>query len=379
MIEFKGECGHTIRARDEDAGKVVRCSYCGREALVTQEAHDELDALFDEVEETGVYDPQATKVGQRAHRSTQRGKTPAAARKRAAPGFDPFAVALKMTYVAVIIIAAVVAWKYGKGLYDSWSAQRGTTTPTAAGTPSPAESGPRPGASTSDKRYGLLTDRLPRGHFGAYVSSVPRGAMIFHLSEHGVVDSILTNPAAEKHMRTNTDVRIPQPGAQTFAVALQIANQDLMDLPGYKGLRKQLSSPEYGYDKDKAAVQYFVPDGSVATRVESIRGRRYLVRYYEVVTEKNHWTAVTAMFLPRDAGLTELIEHHLPRRENYGFDEAYITQELDFHDISPAQQTVIMDFLRRVGRVCYQKEGGWYHSFQIEVSDGYLKWDELGR
>ena len=37
MIEFKAECGHTIRAKDEDVGKVVRCAYCGREAQVPED------------------------------------------------------------------------------------------------------------------------------------------------------------------------------------------------------------------------------------------------------------------------------------------------------------------------------------------------------
>jgi translation initiation factor IF-2 len=34
MIEFKAECGHTVRAKNEDAGQAVRCSYCGKAAKV---------------------------------------------------------------------------------------------------------------------------------------------------------------------------------------------------------------------------------------------------------------------------------------------------------------------------------------------------------
>ena len=71
MIEFKAECGHTVRAKDEDAGKVVRCSYCGREAPVPSkgEDRDELEYLFSEVEKTGVYEAQSGRERRRRMRA----------------------------------------------------------------------------------------------------------------------------------------------------------------------------------------------------------------------------------------------------------------------------------------------------------------------
>jgi len=53
MIVFKAECGHTVRAKDEDAGGVVRCSYCGRNAKVPETDDTSLDLLLGEIEQTG--------------------------------------------------------------------------------------------------------------------------------------------------------------------------------------------------------------------------------------------------------------------------------------------------------------------------------------
>ena len=95
MIEFKGECGHTIRAKDDDAGKVVRCSYCGKEAQVPEE-EDELDFLLTEVERTGDFDPPKSR-----RRAKPRPSAAAGPPIRPKSDFNPFGVALKMCYAAL--------------------------------------------------------------------------------------------------------------------------------------------------------------------------------------------------------------------------------------------------------------------------------------
>ena len=87
MIEFKAECGHTVRARDEDAGSVVRCTYCGRNAEVPDK-DAELDFLFRDVKQPE--DP-----GKR--RRQRRKPKPAAAADGKPSTFDPFTVVISPT------------------------------------------------------------------------------------------------------------------------------------------------------------------------------------------------------------------------------------------------------------------------------------------
>ncbi len=49
MIEFKADCGHIIQAPDRDAGKIVKCAYCGRE-IEAPAPTEEPDILFQEVD-----------------------------------------------------------------------------------------------------------------------------------------------------------------------------------------------------------------------------------------------------------------------------------------------------------------------------------------
>ncbi len=77
MIEFKADCGHTVRARDEDGGGVVRCSYCGKPAPVPENNADDLDFLFTDVEQDGT----DGKPGKK-----RRGRTARAPKRKKAPG-----------------------------------------------------------------------------------------------------------------------------------------------------------------------------------------------------------------------------------------------------------------------------------------------------
>ena len=98
MIEFKAECGHTVRARDEDAGGVVRCSYCGKPANVPEETGDELDFLFNDIDQPDELPRSRRKRGRKKAR-TKRARAPGA--------FNPFAVVLKLCYAALLIAIVI--------------------------------------------------------------------------------------------------------------------------------------------------------------------------------------------------------------------------------------------------------------------------------
>lgn len=361
MIEFKGECGHTIRARDEDSGKIVRCSYCGKEALVTRQAQDDLDVLFDQVEQTGSYDAQATKVGQKFHKVKKRQEKRLAAGKPAA-AFDPFDIAMKMTYVAVVIIVAFVGMKYVPGLYQSLTG--GTSEPPVNEVVDNTPVNRKPVAAL---RRGLLTESLSAKQEGVYVSSVPPGAGIYHLPKTSVTGSILEDPMANKNARTNRALRL-NPGKHTIAVAIRINDAELMDLLGYKDLRRKIEDGVPGIEQE--IRRYFVPDGSVATRIEKLRGTLHLVRVFECEVDSQTWESTTALFLPRDLGPKETMEY-LPSKKRFGFDDAQVQSELKFYDVTGADMTYVEDALERIGAFSYRNpENGGYRLFRIDPASG---------
>ena len=101
MIEFKADCGHTVRAKDENAGGVVRCSYCGKETQVPESGGDELDFLFRDLE-------QGEEVSRKARRKRRKaGGPPTSGGARRRP-FDPFAVVLRLCYAAGLIVIVIV-------------------------------------------------------------------------------------------------------------------------------------------------------------------------------------------------------------------------------------------------------------------------------
>ncbi|HRX87134.1 MAG TPA: hypothetical protein P5572_19075 [Phycisphaerae bacterium] len=376
MIEFKGECGHLIRARDEDAGKVVRCSYCGREAVVARPpTDDEGENLLDAVEQTGVFDADATRAVRKSHKRRKR------AEKRLAQGksatVDPFAVILKMTYVAVIIVIGAVVWKYVPGLYQQLAGASPTPTPTAVAeaTPPPAAT-PGPVHPTElTERRGLLTASLEIHPDGAYVASVPAGGLVLHLAEGGAVDAVFNRDDAQTDLRTNALLKL-NPGRHTIAVAVRINDPLLMRMPGYPDLRRALESSDSTSESEKRLASWLLPDDDVTARTVRIGKYRYVARVYDVDV-RGGWVGVTALFLPREP-LGDLMTF-LPTGRVYGFDTANVERELTFYRVPAEDRPLLLDALARVGRMAYRPaEDKPYRMFQIDPVDGAVTTDSLG-
>jgi hypothetical protein len=376
MIEFKGDCGHLIRARDEDLGKVVRCSYCGKEAVVVRAggAHDPESDLLDAVEQTGEYDAYATKAVRKSHKARKR------AEKRLAKGksanVDPFAVILKMTYVAVVIVIGAVVWKYVPGLYESLTGNSGPS-PTPDGGGQVVQATPQatpPAGPVSASKHGLLTDRLDIHPQGVYVASVPESALIFHATGWGLGEQVLTDKDATQERRAPGAVKLAA-GRHTVAVAVRINDPGLMRMPGYRELRRALEA-NAGRDASKRMAAYFMPDDHVAQTLVRIGKYQYLVRIYEVDVD-GMWLAITALFLPR-ADLSAVMAH-LPAQTRFGFSRADVERELAFYEVSREDTRLLLDALARIGRMGYRHEpDGPYRMFQIDPVDGAITSEQLG-
>lgn len=363
MIEFKGECGHLIKAREEDAGKVVRCSYCGAESLVVNPDGQDFDRLFNEMERTGEYDKRATKSLRKQHRAEKK----AAAIEAGAT--DPIDVIKKMIYVAIAVIVIAITWSQGVKIIRSLPDKPGVSIsksnggqPASSPTPTPAP----------QSRRGLLTTRLDANQQGVYVTSVPGPCDVFVVEDWDMRSSIINAPEADFNVRTDSAVRLPA-SRRFIAVAIRLNHSELMSLPGYPELRRRIERDDY---TNSDLETFFARDESIATRVDERSSSKYLVRVFEVRVSTRVWQQVTALFLP-DQPIGALVDR-LGNRDNYGFNMEDVKRELAFYQVDPADHDAIIKALRRIGLVVYTpQDGSAARSFRIDLGSGALTSFEL--
>ena len=367
MIEFKAECGHTVRVKDEDSGKVVRCSYCGRETQAPEKGTGagDLEYLFAEVEKTGAYDTPVDH--KRLKRMRGKGKPPPLPKRGG--GFDPFSLVLKICYLGAVVF--VLIW-VGKTVH------RQVTAPdTGPGRQGVAGKQPGGGSSSgsppSAAKVGLLQPRLSPGGSGIYVNSVPGGAEVF-VTVKGAVrksESIFRCRADQLActLRSGEIADRLSPGNEyDIYVALRINDPNLMQLPGYAERRRAHEAS----GNDSLFEDYFLPDGAVGVMTDILpNGPMKIVRKYECKVFERTWSPVIALFLP-DLPLADLLRY-LPAQKTFGFNEEEVGAELEFHGIDSTDRKYMIDILRRIGIAPYRDEDtGLYRIFAISLTDGSI-------
>ncbi|UCG16976.1 MAG: hypothetical protein JSV19_02865 [Phycisphaerales bacterium] len=366
MIEFKAECGHTVRVKDEDSGKVVRCSYCGRETQAPEKGAgtSDLEYLFSEVEKTGAYDTPSDQ--KRLKR--MRGKSKGAPLPKSDGGLDPFSVVLKICYLCAVVV--VLIW-VGKTVYRQVTTPE--TVPGRRGVAGKQPGGSSSGTPASAGKVGLLQPRLSPGGSGIYVNSVPGGAEVF-VTVKGAVrksESVLRCRADQLActLRSGEIADRLSPGNEyDIYVALRINDPNLMKLPGYAERRRahEVSG------NDNLFEDYFLPDGAVGVMTDTLpNAPMKIVRKYECRVFERTWSPVIALFLP-DLPLADLLRY-LPVQKTFGFNEDEVGAELEFHGIGSTDRKYMIDILRRIGIAPYRDEDtGLYRIFAISLTDGSI-------
>jgi len=366
MIEFKGECGHTIRAKDGDEGKVVRCSYCGREAQVPTSDENELDFLFSELGS--------------AEAGEARGRKPARVKKRppggigpesTRGGFNPFAVAVKMGYGAIIIIVLIVAAKkahqYLGPMLDRQSSSGQRNSARAA------DQGEEPAGRPGEPRRGYVCGKLSR-RSGILVTAVPADALVRYreLSDRQDLSEVSLFGDPDPQIKEGrAPVTIDHKGStlSEWEVAVAVPDYDaqLRRYPGYDDLRRRLRDDREGALDNADA--YFLPDGAIRlSLVKEPQRPMLLVRTYRVAVTGAHWVLVTALFLP-DQPLEQNMPY-LPRKRCFGFDEDLAREELGWFEVPADQGQLIIDALQRIGSVTYQDLEDEYLKFSVALPEG---------
>ncbi len=374
MIEFKAECGHTVRARDEDAGGVVRCSYCGQNANVPIGASHELDFVFEEA-----HPPAEPEGGRRRRRGRRK---PESASRSPRPGeFDPFAWILRLCYAAVlIIIVVVVGRKFVIPMFadpQKRAQMLSGTGPSATASPQKADS-VRPPAPR--RGPGLIREaRLS----GLYVASTPPGAWVYCVEESKAPGSgrVYQVPGSVS-ARTPGEVAHAGDGSFVVEVAFPWNDPHLSDpnLPNYRNymeFRRKIERASN--DQRKHLVEeYFVPDEASAVFVDQTEDQIFIVRQYRgVIVRSGQSKGVRALFLPklyaadRKMFLTApLVAGYIPTGKNYDFDEKHVRGELAYYGVAEEDQPVVLEALARIGVMPYMTGDGRVRMFKIDLHDG---------
>ncbi|MHC5110555.1 MAG: hypothetical protein ACYTHJ_11845 [Planctomycetota bacterium] len=382
MIEFKAECGHTVRARDDNAGGVVRCSYCGKEAAVPENREDDLDFLFRDIEQG------EESKGKRKKRKKTRAVFKSGKNNKP---FDPFAVILKLCYAAALIVVVIVVGRkfvlplirgetvkppaVAAGNGDAQSAnadsdkkpgrrRRGGTTTVSGSTKGYANKG-RKGLR------GLFVDSTPPGASGYFVKQdeAPREGRINRMV--GAVSFRIGD--TEKCSRASN-------GRYMVEVAIPWNDNGLVRYKGYRQFRRDIERANEN-ERRKLVNRYFLPDESESVAdvfIDESPDQIYIVHQYRDVEVHNDRSpkGVRALFLPRildedkRLNMEELVLNYLPTDERYNFDEEHVKNELDYYDVSGADQPFVIKALKRVGKIPYITPDGKTRLFMINIHDG---------
>lgn len=373
MIEFKAECGHTIRARDDDAGHPVRCTYCGRETAVPDSRGDGLGFLFEDVDSAARPDPSPRRgwLGRKRGLFTRRAPTRS----------EGYSIIVQMCYVAALIaVVFFVGKKYFLPLFEAG----GVPDRVAGGSTGRAKRGSLPPVQSPGKparTMGLLGKGRPSG---IYVNSTPSGATAYcilasKLPQRG---SICGLPGVV-HAKANGS-RIPVKADGTYVVEVAIAWTDSRlndpNLPNHKNywaLRRALQAAS---DEERVDLvsRYFVPDEATRVFVDETEDQLFIVRRYkDIQVRGGRSRGVRALFLPRIElpgreafSFAELVQRYIPQKENYDFDEDQARIELDFYDVPESDRPFVLKALKRIGLAPYVTPDGVRRMFKIGIDDG---------
>jgi len=366
MIEFKAECGHTVRARDEDAGGVVRCSYCGRNAAVPDNHDAGLDFLFRELEETAEPDKSYKKPKKR------RGRKLFSRKGASAEGFDPFGIVLKLCYVAgLIIIVWVVVQKAVMPLIRGESPIK--VFANRQSEPPPVEEVTRR-ERVPKKTAGLIGEARTAG---LYVASVPTGATVYCIEQQKApTKGRIAGLSGVRQMRTDGSLPHVNDGAYLVEVTLPWHDRNLSAYKDYWDFRRAVEHATE--DKRRQLLEeYFIPDDATDVFIYEADDQIYLVRQYRADVRRDQSKGIHALFLPRIKSgqgkafaVEPLVRDYIPDAKRYEFDEDHVSGELGYYGVSPTDRTLVIEALRRAGAISYMTPDGKTRLFRIGIDDG---------
>jgi len=361
MIEFRAACGHSVRARDSDAGKMVQCSYCGQMVQVPQ-ADGGLEDMLGEPVET--QPPAGPPVGS------------------GLPRFGVPTRLIKTLLGLIYMVVAVVVVAFGLKLVlerVDFSKESGAPvveeTEPASEWVSPEPEVRSPGHEA--ERYSSFENpyadcsTLSLGRAGLVLRSVPSGAQVY-LSGGGKGGELVMDPTREGELlqgQTPLTLSNLSPGQYRVGFTLPVNWPALRKCPGYLEYRKRVEGAHY------RKGDYFVADD--ADRVE-IRdpgnGPLLLCRSYPLVLGNKQWSAAIGLFVPARpvAELEQCIEQ-LAGGVRFQFNEDDAREEMAFYNVASEEIDGLIELLRHLGKVVWRDQYGRSRRFfQVQPPDGQI-------
>ncbi len=376
MIEFKADCGHTLQLPDREAGKVVKCAYCGREVEAPSGDEHDPDFLFQEVDISELAKGEGP-GGSGALTIKGRQK-----RAKAAPSEEQVVergnTAMRLTMVAGFTVVCVlvlllvlrsmmnIAEPNIPGRPSATAATPPVLLPPARQStldpapPRPSSDMPPPAAVASGRRgYTFGSDSN-----GIVVETVAQSARIYLRGADSQNPEILGIDETERRGTGATRLEVP-PGNYILAVAMMLSDSDLGDLPGFQALRSQL---ELGGDAGDAD-DYFAPDCARAlVFIDELDMEPRLVRYYDVGVRPRHWSLVASWFIPGQTPADLL--NHAPSDRHYGFAHDEVRRQMARIGVPAGVHSTLVDLLERLGQVVYVAADGARCVLEIDPQTG---------
>lgn len=336
MIEFRAECGHTIRARNDDAGSTVICAYCGHKAQVPVTHEGGLGTLLaDTLEESRARVPE-----------------PEPRRLNLAP------LRVVWTAVFVVLVLSVLIFTM-RWVFELWTGERGAGAGPAVVSPERGAKRPfsppvgtdskRPRATPSAARRSDVLARLDSSKDGVVVFSVPAGLDVYAqrlpLRDEGRLRS--EHYVGRTGRLAGLEVEL-RPGQYRVCIVASLRNPDLMESPGYAAeVRQVVTRSDDPEEVTEALEDYFIEDGAESWSVDRLKGQQRLVKSFEVEIDRG-WRIITALFFP-DVGCAESLIF-LPQSKSFMFDQRLAEQELRFWNVPDAEMEAALDSLSRIGK-----------------------------
>ncbi len=388
MIEFKADCGHIIQAPDRDAGKIVKCAYCGRE-IEAPTPTEEPDILFQEVDLNELAKGEEVVAGSRGmtiQGQQQEGKSAPSPADLAQTGNKILRYTLLVGFGAICITVLVLVTWFVVNMPSSSGDSAQSKRSKAMGTRPVPESERRaevpatPVERSPDSERAPVEEQLrsvpPQGRRNFVFGTASQGVFIEAFNKNVRIyvryadsDNDETLGADESEFRGTGATQLSVPaGRFRIAVTLDTADSNLSQFGGFDELRDQL---EIESDASSAGA-FFARDISVGTSyIDEIGVEPRLVRYYEVEVQPGQWTLITNLFVPR--GSISTVVARLPDVDLYEFDTEATRRELSSLNVAAEDTSVVLEMLARAGQVVYPGPDSTHAVFEIDVRDGSLR------